>query len=108
MDRRTWTIIDGATAMILRFLILGLLAYLVLMLIYSSIKRKGKGAGTDPSQVASPWCSTPTAKATSPRTKPINHTGTISVARSAPKPTLPSRYNPTYFTNWTSLLYHGP
>ena len=60
MDRRTWTIIDGATAMILRFLILGLLAYLVLMLIYSSIKRKGKGAGTDPSRgesmVLDPHC----------------------------------------------------
>ena len=48
--------------MIFRFLILGLLAYLVLMLIYSSLKRKGKGkgAGTDPSQgesmVLDPHC----------------------------------------------------
>ncbi len=46
--------------MILRFLILGLLVYLFLMLIYSSIKRKGKGARTDPSQgesmVLDPHC----------------------------------------------------
>ena len=44
--------------MILRFLILGLLAYLVLMLIYSSIKRKG--SATDPSRgesmVLDPHC----------------------------------------------------
>ncbi len=44
--------------MIFRFLILGLLAYLVLMLIYSSIRRKGRS--TDPSQgesmVLDPHC----------------------------------------------------
>ncbi len=46
--------------MILRFLILGLLVYLFLMLIYSSIKGKGKGARTDPSRgesmVLDPHC----------------------------------------------------
>ena len=46
--------------MILKFLILGLLAYLFLMLIYTSIKRKGKGAASDPSQgesmVLDPHC----------------------------------------------------
>ncbi len=44
--------------MIFRFLILGLLAYLVLMLVYSSIRRKGRS--TDPSQgesmVLDPHC----------------------------------------------------
>ena len=46
--------------MFLKFLILGLLAYLFLVLIYSSLKRKGKGSGTDPSQgesmVLDPHC----------------------------------------------------
>lgn len=46
--------------MIFRFLILGLLVYLLLLLIYTSIKRKGKGSGTDPSQgesmVLDPHC----------------------------------------------------
>ena len=46
--------------MFLKFLILGLLVYLLLVLIYSSIRRKGKGSGTDPSQgesmVLDPHC----------------------------------------------------
>lgn len=46
--------------MFLRFLILGLLAYLFLVLIYSSLKRKGKAGAADPSQgesmVLDPHC----------------------------------------------------
>ena len=46
--------------MFLKFLILGLLVYLFLVLIYSSLKRKGKGSGTDPSRgesmVLDPHC----------------------------------------------------
>ena len=74
--------------MIFRFLILGLLAYLVLMLIYSSIRRKGRS--TDPSQgesmVLDPHC-----KSYVPRTRPTHHTGTTSVVRNAPARTGPSR-----------------
>ena len=46
--------------MFLRFLILGLLVYLFLVLLYSSIKGKGKKKGADPSQgesmVLDPHC----------------------------------------------------
>ena len=46
--------------MFLRFLILGLLVYLFLVLLYSSIKKKGKGSASDPSQgesmVLDPHC----------------------------------------------------
>lgn len=45
---------------ILKFLILGLLGYLVLMLLYSSLRRKGGGGATDPSRgesmVLDPHC----------------------------------------------------
>ena len=46
--------------MFLKFLILGLLAYLLLLLLYSSIKKKGKGSAADPSRgesmVLDPHC----------------------------------------------------
>ena len=46
--------------MFLRFLILGLLVYLFLVLIYSSIKKKGKSSASDPSRgeamVLDPYC----------------------------------------------------
>ena len=46
--------------MFLKLLIMGLLAYLLLMLLYSSIKKKGKGSAADPSQgesmVLDPHC----------------------------------------------------
>lgn len=44
--------------MLLRFLILGLLAYLVLMLIYSGIRRKGRSTDTSQgeSMVLDPHC----------------------------------------------------
>ena len=46
--------------MFLKLLILGLLVYLFLVLLYSSIKRKGKGSASDPSQgesmVLDPHC----------------------------------------------------
>lgn len=46
--------------MFLKLLILGLLVYLFLVLLYSSIKKKGKGSASDPSQgesmVLDPHC----------------------------------------------------